>query len=147
MSTITSVGSSASIYQAQSLQQPRQRPAGPPPGAQEQFSNVAESFGLSSSEASSLFGEIDSIMQDAATSGASREEVQSSIASLLEENGIDADEFKAKMDEAFAASGQRPPKGPPPSQGGDSSSSSSIALSIADSIKNLPAGSFLDLDA
>src|SRR5690606_2043426 len=119
------------------------------PGAQEQFSNVAESFGLSSSEASSLFGEIDSVMQDAISSGTSREQVQSSIASILEENGIDADEFKAKMDEAFAASGQRPPKGPPPSQGGedDSSSSSSIALSIAESIKNLPAGSFLDLDA
>lgn len=152
MSTISSVGSSASTYQAQSLQQkqpPRQRPAGPPPGAQEQFTNVAESFGLSSAEASSLFGEIDSIMQDAIESGASREDVQSSIQLILEENGIDADEFKAKMDEAFAASGQRPPKGPPPSFGGDDASedSSSITLSIADAIKNLPTGSLLDLDA
>tara|TARA_A100000171_G_scaffold45481_1_gene49258 strand:- start:15320 stop:15778 length:459 start_codon:yes stop_codon:yes gene_type:complete len=152
MSTISGVGSSASTYQAQSLQQQqpqRQRPAGPPPGAQEQFTSVAESFGLSSTEASSLFGEIDSVMQEAIESGASREDVQSSIQSILEENGIDADEFKAKMDEAFAASGQRPPRGQRPSFGGDNSSedSSSIALSIADAIKNLPTGSFLDLDA
>lgn len=152
MSTISGVGSSASTYQAQSLQQQqpqRQRPAGPPPGAQEQFTSVAESFGLSSAEASSLFGEIDSVMQDAIESGASRADVQSSIESILEENGIDADEFKAQMDEAFAASGQRRPQGPPPSFGGDDSSddSSSIALSIADSIKNLPTGSILDFDA
>lgn len=153
MSTISSVGSTASTYQAQSVQQQQQpkgqRPAGPPPGAQEQFTSVAESFGLSSAEASSLFGEIDSVMQDAIESGASRADVQSSIESILEENGIDADEFKAQMDEAFAASGQRRPQGRPPSFGGDDSSddSSSIALSIADSIKNLPTGSILDFDA
>ena len=151
MSTISSVGSTASTYQAQSVQPPppRQRPAGPPPGAQEQFTSVAESFGLSSAEASSLFGEIDSVIQGAIESGASRADVQSSIESILEENGIDADEFKAQMDEAFAASGKRPPQGRRPGFGGDDSNddSSSVALSIAESIKNLPTGSLLDFDA
>ena len=147
MSAISSVGSTTNTYQTQALQQqpPRERPSGPPPGAQEQFTSVAESFGLSSSEASSLFGQIDSIMQEGIESGASREDVESSIASLLEENGIDADEFKAKMDEAFAASGQSRPQGPPPGASGENESS--FTLGIAESIKNLPTGSLVDLDA
>lgn len=156
MSTVSGVGSSATAYATQALQQPqRQRPSGPPPEFQQQFTSIAESFGLDSTEASSLMSDIDSVMQDAFQSGASREDVESSIASVLEEHGIDAEEFKAKMDAAFKASGQRPPSGPPPFPTSDDADStdaseadtSSIALDIAKALKNLPAGSVLDVAA
>lgn len=158
MSTISGVSSSAQAYTLQAAQT-HQRPAGPPPEIKQQFSTVAESFGLSSSDAASLMSEIDSVMQDAMQNGASRESVESSIGAILEERGIDAEEFKSKVDEAFANAGMRPPA---PSFGTDSSDlldtilgedddsasgSSSLAMSIAESLKNLPAGSFLNLSA
>lgn len=88
---------------------------GPPPEIQAQFQSAAESLGIDGSQLASLRGEIETAVQDAMKSfdgsGSPKEAISSAINGVLEENGIDAEEFKAQMQDIMSASGFQPPAG------------------------------------
>jgi anti-sigma regulatory factor (Ser/Thr protein kinase) len=122
-----------------------QKPAGNPLDAQ--FKAVAEALGLTSSQASDLKTQMDeavqTALQNADGNSNPREAVESAIAGVLNDNGIDVEDFKTQMKAmadkmGLSKSGQGAGPGgtygpPPPPQGGSTGDSTSTTSSSSDS--------------
>ena len=154
MSTISGVSNVLSTLNTQQLTSQRQ-PEGPPPqgggGAdmKAQVQTAAEQAGLNATEISQLHSELQDAMETAREEGLSQEEAIAQFDAILEENGIDVEEFKSGLD-ALRGGGQAPP--PPPqgeqsSETEESSSSSYTAEEFIELMNSLPAGSLIDTAA
>jgi hypothetical protein len=171
MSSVSSIsaGSSQLIQQLRSQVQSGGTP--PRPTAQQRaefeskFQSAAQDAGLDLSSFADIQDKIQTAVQDKVSSSngqLSKDDLESTINGVLEENGIDAEEFKSKLGQVFDKMGM-----PKPGEGGfggagsiDSSQQDLInqlfggeddsedqSGSISEYFRNLPKGSLVDANA
>lgn len=137
MSTLSSVNGNSSLasyfQRLQSAGQTSQaqgtRPSGPPPGPppdgskmQDKMSDALEAQGITGDSLSSLREQLDAAVQEARDSGdGDPEAVKSAVHSVLEDAGVDLDEFDAAM---------APPDGAGRSESSDSTQSADLASKL-----------------
>lgn len=150
MSSIAQIGSSLTSQSTslQSMLAPRGRPPEPTAEMKAQFEakfeSAAEELGIDSASFKELRSKIDEAVRSARSTASEGTDVRSvideAVNSVLEENGIDPDEFKAQMGSIFEKMGM-----PKPGQGGtrpeakQHQSNSNLSL-----LSELPIGSFVD---
>lgn len=183
MSAVYGAGSAQQSSMLQYLQQqqggsfqlPNLQSAGIQKPSEAQIQSAAESLGIDPSEFTALRGELESAVQGALEdfdgSGDPREAISSAVNSVLDANGIDADAFKAQMEDLKSAAGFQPPQGGFGNFGGiqtsgydsaqqqsdlisqlfgneeDDKNTSSGSFNIADYFSSLPAGSLVNTSA
>lgn len=185
MSAISNVGSSSTLQILQQLSSrqssgPQASSGFPQPSAEvkAQFESAAQRAGIDTAQFSELRGQIDSAIQGAVKgldgSTDPQAAIESAINGVLEENGIDAQDFKSKLESVFTELGVPSPGsfgasgvyGKPASNSAtyssdqsqsdllkalfgndEDSESDSSGSSIAQAIRNLPVGSLYDAEA
>jgi len=185
MSAISNVGSSSTLQILQQLSSRQSSGAQascgfPQPSAEvkAQFESAAQRAGIDTAQFSELRGQIDTAIQSAVEgldgSTDPQAAIESAINGVLEENGIDAEDFNSKLNSVFSELGVPSPGSfgaggiyakPGSSSAGysadqsqtdllnalfgsdEDSESDSSGSSIAQAIRNLPVGSLYDAEA
>jgi hypothetical protein len=183
MSSVSSISAGSSQLIQQLRSQVQSGGAPPRPTAQQRaefeskFQSAAQDTGLDLSSFADIQDKIQTAVQDKVSSSngqLSKDDLESTINGVLEENGIDAEEFKSKLGQVFDKMGMPKPGeggfGGPGGIGGgfggagsidssqqdlinqlfggdDESEDQSESTSISDYFRNLPKGSLVDANA